>query len=163
MPTYVADYKDDLATLGQAKFSQNYPYPVLIVLGLTGTLQGSTGGGTVVAEATDTMLLSTLVGRVFPVSKAKHANPGPVRIGRTSDNDICIPEYSISKFHCQLAQAGVEMKLVDTGSTNGTTVNGKRVAPKTPCALVGGETLVMGRFAFLFHRAPGFVAYLSKR
>jgi hypothetical protein len=163
VPTYIADYKDDLATMGPVRFAQNYPYPVLIVLGLTGTLQGPSGSGTVVAQASDTMLLSTLVGRVFPISKAKHANPGPVRVGRTSDNDICIPEYSISKFHCHLALVGPDMRLVDSGSTNGTTVNGKRLAPKTGVVLTGGETLVMGRFALLFHRASSFVAYLSTR
>jgi hypothetical protein len=163
LPTYVAEYKDDLASMGQVRFGQNYPYPVLIVLGLTGTLQGPSGSGTVVAAASDTMLLSTLVGRVFPVAKAKHATPGPVRVGRTSENDICIPEYSISKFHCHLALVGTEMRLVDSGSTNGTTVNGKRLAPRTACTLAGGETIVLGRFAFMYHRPHGFVAYLQTR
>ena len=163
LPTYIADYKDDLAAMGPGKFAVHYPHPVLIVLGLTGTLEGPSGSGTVVAAATDTMLLTTLMGRVFPLAKARHANPGPVRVGRTSDNDICIPEYSISKFHCNLALVGADMRLTDSGSTNGTSVNGKRLGPKTACTLVGGETLVMGRFAFLFHRAAGFVAYLSTR
>jgi pSer/pThr/pTyr-binding forkhead associated (FHA) protein len=93
--------------------------------------------------------------------KSKHTRPGPVTVGRVSDNDICIPEYSISKLHCVLAPAGSEVRLTDCGSTNGTTLNGKVLQPKQAFALTGGEKLVMGRFAFLFHRAHGFAEYLQ--
>jgi pSer/pThr/pTyr-binding forkhead associated (FHA) protein len=161
MPTYVADLKEDLARLGPARFVQENPHPVLVVLGLTGTLQDSRGAGTVVAQASDTLLLTTIVGRVFPVAKSKHTNPGPVTVGRVSDNDICVPEYSISKLHCILAIVGSEVRLTDLGSTNGTTVNGQALQPKKPVRLEGGEKLVMGRFAFLFHRAAGFAEYLK--
>jgi pSer/pThr/pTyr-binding forkhead associated (FHA) protein len=81
-------------------------------------------------------------------------------VGRVSDNDICVPEYSISKLHCYLALVGSEVRLTDCGSTNGTTINGQVVQPKKPYPLQGGEKLVMGRFAFLFHRAAGFAEYL---
>ena len=163
MPLYIAEFKEELARTGPAKFLSLYPYPVLVVTGLTGTLKEEAKSGTVVAQASDTMLLGTLVGRVFPLAKAKNATPGPMRVGRTSDNDICVPEYSISKFHCFFAQVGTELRLTDCGSTNGTTVNGRRLAPRTSCGLTGGETIALGRFVFLFHRAAGFAAFLSAR
>jgi hypothetical protein len=160
VPTYIAEYKDELTRHGPARFLSDHPYPVLIVTGVTGTLKAPASSGTVVALASDTVLLGTLVGRVFPIAKGKNSTPGPVRVGRTAENDICIPEYSISKFHCFLAMVGTELRLTDCGSTNGTSVNGRRLAAKVPCALTGGETLVLGRFVFLFHRAAGFAGFL---
>src|SRR5256714_14105109 len=140
--------------MGPAKFISLHPYPVLIVTGLTGTLKEEARSGTVVAQASDTMLLGTLVGRVFPLSKSRNATPGPVRVGRTSDNDICVPEYSISKLHCFFAQVGTELRLTDCGSTNGTTVNGRRLAPRTSCGLTGGGAPPPRRFGFFFLPAP---------
>jgi pSer/pThr/pTyr-binding forkhead associated (FHA) protein len=161
MPTYVSDLKEDLAKKGPARFIQENPHPVLVVLGLTGTLQDSKGAGTVVAQASDTLLLTTIVGRVFPVIKGQHAKPGPVTVGRVADNDICVPEYSISKLHCYLVVSASEVRLMDCGSTNGTQVNGQTLQPKKAYPLAGGERLVLGRFAFLFHRAAGFAEYLK--
>src|SRR5687768_39848 len=123
MPIYIADYRDELGNVGQDKFVRSFPHPVLIVAGLAGTLKDKSKTGTVVAESSELMLMGTLVGRVFPILKAKYSPPGPVMVGRTSDNDIPIPEYSISKRHCYLTVVGVDVRITDCGSTNGTLVN----------------------------------------
>jgi hypothetical protein len=164
MPNYVAEYHDDLQKSGPEKFLRLHPNPVFIVQGLAGELKDERAkGATVVTTASDVVLLSTLVGRVLPVVKSKYSPPGPIVIGRTSDNDLAIPEYSISKKHCVLAKVGDEMRLTDCGSTNGTLVNGVQLEANKPYTLLGGEKVTMGRFALLFHLPQGFVEYLKNR
>lgn len=165
MPIYLADYAEELKAIGTERFLRKYPHPVLIVAGISGKLkdESTRGGTTIVAESSDMMLLGSLVGRVFPLVKGQYAapGPGPVSVGRTSDNDVAIPEYSISKRHCFLAVVGNEVRVTDVGSTNGTQVNGVALEPKKPRALAGGETLTLGRFALLFHLPRGFREYLQ--
>lgn len=164
MATYVAEYLEELSRLGPERFMRVHAHPVFIIKGLAGTLkeEGARTGATVISTASDVVLMGTLVGRVLPVVKSKYAPPGQtINVGRTADNDLAIPEYSISKRHCFLARVGEEVRLTDCGSTNGTLVNGVTVEPKKPCPLVGGETVTMGRFALLFHLPQGFVKYLK--
>ncbi|MCM8535124.1 MAG: FHA domain-containing protein [Lentisphaeraceae bacterium] len=48
-------------------------------------------------------------------------------IGRTEDNDICIPDGTLSSKHAELRKDGDAYKVVDVGSTNGTRINGERI------------------------------------
>lgn len=49
----------------------------------------------------------------------------PVVIGRMSTNDVVLSDPNVSRRHAELRRAGGRWMLVDLGSTNGTTVNGK--------------------------------------
>ena len=49
----------------------------------------------------------------------------PVVIGRMSSNDVVLADPNVSRRHAELRRAGGRWLLVDLGSTNGTTVNGK--------------------------------------
>ena len=50
-------------------------------------------------------------------------------VGRTRENDIAIDDVSVSKLHASLViNAESRLLLADTGSTNGTFVNGGRIA-----------------------------------
>jgi pilus assembly protein CpaF len=51
-----------------------------------------------------------------------------VTIGRLAGNDIVLAKGNVSKNHCRLVAKDGKFLLVDLGSTNGTFVNGKRVA-----------------------------------
>ena len=164
MPAYLAEFEAEFRRLGFQSFVQAYPWPVLIVTGIGGVLQGNASrGGTMVASNMDLVQATALAGRVFPVVKGKNAIPGPVSIGRTSDNDVAIPEYTISTRHCILALVGGQYRLTDLGATNGTMVNDVSLIPRKPYVLRGGETLRMGRFTFLFHLPRGFAEYLHER
>lgn len=48
-------------------------------------------------------------------------------VGRASDNDIVVPDSSVSSRHGEIIVKGEEIELVDLGSTNGTYVGGERV------------------------------------
>lgn len=164
MPAYLAEFEAEFRRLGLQSFVRTYPWPVLIVTGIGGVLQGNTSrSGTMIAANVDLIQATALAGRVFPVVKGKNSAPGPVSIGRTSDNDLAIPEYTISTRHCILALVDGEYRLTDLGATNGTVVNDVALAPRKPCRLHGGEILRMGRFTLLFHLSRDFGEYLRER
>ncbi len=65
---------------------------------------------------------------VFPVRRTGRSVGHLITIGRASNNDVAIPDLSISRFHAFLkrGEAG-GWQLQDAGSTNGTSVNGTPV------------------------------------
>ena len=49
------------------------------------------------------------------------------RIGSHASNDLVLDDPTISRFHCRLAREGGTWRVVDTGSRNGTRVDGVKV------------------------------------
>ncbi|MDO4524972.1 MAG: FtsK/SpoIIIE domain-containing protein [Bacteroidales bacterium] len=63
-------------------------------------------------------------------------------IGRTEENNICFENKFVSSKHAKLSYANGAWSILDTGSTNGTYVNGYRVDSKN---LVAGDHIyIMG-------------------
>ena len=58
-----------------------------------------------------------------------HPRPATtIRIGRTPDNDIALPDLHVSRHHAELRRnPDGSWELVDVGSHGGTFVNGKRI------------------------------------
>ncbi len=81
--------------------------------------------------------------RVVGASKEIQLRPGfAVKIGRSLDNDICLADELVSAFHCIVERTHPAKVIVrDLGSTNGTFINGVRVAE---CELVSGASLRVG-------------------
>jgi pSer/pThr/pTyr-binding forkhead associated (FHA) protein len=163
MPTYVAEFVEELRRLGADRLGRELMYPVLVLSGVAGTLRDQNRPGTLVTDLNETLTLSRLVGRVFPLVKRADSPPGPISVGRSADNDVAISDYSISQRHCHLSLSGPQTILTDCGSTNGTVVDGRPAPARQPFPLQGGETVVLGRFAFLFMRPNGFLDYIRKQ
>ena len=74
--------------------------------------------------------------------------PGSVRtIGRAAGADFIVDAALVSRVHCRLtALADGQLEVRDLESTNGTFVNGSRVAVKK---LASGDTLQVGRVELL--------------
>ena len=81
-------------------------------------------------------------GRVFNFTQ-----PDTFLIGRTEDSHLCLPEDKFfSRHHCMLEIAPPRCFLRDLGSTNGTFVNGQRVAEaslKSGDQIQGGATVLL--------------------
>lgn len=163
---YLEDFVQELSRLGEVAFRRRHTVPVLVVTG-----QASRGerAGADTGDVTRAMVppaprrgaALSLVHRVFPLVKAPHAAGGPVSLGRTSENDVAIPEYSISKRHCTFALEDGMMAIHDCGSTNGTLINGAPLEKEAHVPLCGGEQITMGRFTFLFETPAGFLELVS--
>lgn len=77
--------------------------------------------------------------------------PGSVKtIGRMAQADFILDAPLVSRVHCKLtvSRSG-DLEVEDTGSTNGTLVNGQRI---TCTPLKAGDSLTIGRVEFTVSR-----------
>ena len=88
---------------------------------------------------------------LLAVRKVIGTFPNMITLGRTSNNDIVVPDVSISKFHAWFQRLGDRVEVGDAGSKNGTAVNGETLPPRGARVLVkrrlgrGGSTTRRGR------------------
>jgi len=68
-----------------------------------------------------------------------------LNVGRASDNDLTVNDASISKIHAALLMTSEGTLLVaDTGSTNGTYINGRRIAYGESRLIEDGDVVGFG-------------------
>ncbi len=73
--------------------------------------------------------------------------PRTVTIGSRPDCDLVVNVPSVSGRHCRLTRDGASFILEDLGSTNGTYLNGERVAGHVTTRLAASDTLHLGSHA----------------
>ncbi len=73
-------------------------------------------------------------------------------IGRQPECAIRLDDEFCSGRHARLFAAGERCFVEDLGSTNGTNLNGQRLAANQPVELTGSDRLEIGRAAFRFER-----------
>jgi FHA domain-containing protein len=83
-------------------------------------------------------------------------NPGGRRlnVGRVSDNDLALNDTSVSKIHATLVMNHEGTMLVaDTGSTNGTYINGRRIAYGEARNIEEGDVVGFGDVEVRFRKS----------
>lgn len=83
-------------------------------------------------------------GQVFKVGRTG------LSIGRGINNDVVLPDSFASQEHAKFFNKDDEVWLEDTGSTNGTWVNGERISGKIQ--LVPGDYVKIGNITFQYSR-----------
>ena len=73
-------------------------------------------------------------------------------VGRAWDNDVVLPDISVSRRHALLRRHGAGYLLLDQGSGNGTRVNGRKV---DKARLRSGDEIVLGDSVVQFIEAGG--------
>lgn len=73
---------------------------------------------------------------------------GPVKIGRSSKNDIVIKDNFVSKKHLEISETNGVYFIEDLNSANGTYLNGERV--DEIIELQNGDRIGVGFIQFLF-------------
>ena len=76
---------------------------------------------------------------------------GTITIGRAGDNAVRIDDVSISRSHAVL-HLDAPMRIVDTGSNNGTWVRDRRIAPHTPEEVRLNEAILLGSVTVIVQR-----------
>jgi transcriptional regulator of acetoin/glycerol metabolism len=78
------------------------------------------GGGDIVL----TVLSGGARGTTRPLS-------GTIKVGKAPDNELVLPDDTVSRHHCELTRTADGILVKDLSSTNGTKVNGARVQEAT--------------------------------
>jgi adenylate cyclase len=86
------------------------------------------------------------VERTFPLAGDE------VKIGRGVDNDVVLPDPSVSRQHAVVRREGDRWEVADLGSTNGVLLNRSRVQH---AAVRAGDVLRIGAFDLVLEPAPG--------
>ncbi|MEV6329180.1 FHA domain-containing protein [Streptomyces sp. NPDC051909] len=94
----------------------------------------------------------SLAGQQFPIGAT------PVTLGRKGDNSIVIVGENVSRFHAEVRREGHGFVLYDSGSSNGTRVNGTRV---TSHELQPGDLIEIGTETFRFEAADAMETILD--
>ncbi|MEX0171114.1 FHA domain-containing protein [Streptomyces sp. LMG1-1-1.1] len=94
----------------------------------------------------------SLAGKQFPIGTT------PVTLGRKGDNSIVIVGENVSRFHAEVRREGHGFVLYDSGSSNGTRVNGTRV---TSHELQPGDLIEIGTETFRFEAADAMETILD--
>ena len=71
-----------------------------------------------------------------------------LELGREPDNDAMLPDPKVSRHHARIRRDGNRYELADLGSSNGTFVNGERVA--APARLEDGDVIMIGDVELIF-------------
>jgi hypothetical protein len=159
--SYLEQFADQYREVGAESFKRLYPWPFLVALGMAGDLDESKSTGTTIIRVADSVLeRGRIAGRTFALVKARYSPRGPITIGRTSENDVVIPEFSVSRKHCFIALVNGTYRVTDWGSANGTLVNDVDVGKMTPYTLKGGEILTLGRLMLLFLPPQNFAEHV---
>jgi len=71
-----------------------------------------------------------------------------LELGREPDNDAMLPDPKVSRHHARIRRDGERYELADLGSSNGTFVNGERIA--APARLEDGDVILIGDVELIF-------------
>jgi hypothetical protein len=91
----------------------------------------------------------------FPVNQQRS-------VGRTGTSDLMLNDASVSKIHASLvADTEGVLSVADTGSTNGTFINGQRIAYGKAVRLHDGDRVTFGSIEVKFESLPNPLAASS--
>jgi len=89
---------------------------------------------------------------VLPTGERIALAEGETTVGRRADNAVVLPDAYTSGSHARIIREGDTLFVLDVGSTNGTLLNGERLAPNERAPIKDGDSLVFGRAAATVRR-----------
>ncbi len=91
---------------------------------------------------------------LFPLAKKAGASfPDRITIGRTTNNDIVIPDGSVSRLHAYLRRDGQHWVVADAGSKNGSWLSSVQLAPRKEKPISSRAELRLGDVDLTFYSA----------
>jgi transcriptional regulator with GAF, ATPase, and Fis domain len=102
------------------------------------------GGARASNDFTLLVLTGLAVGQTLVVEKK-------VRVGKAPDNDLVLPDDTVSRHHCELERRGDCVFVKDLGSTNGTRIAGSKV---TEALAPPGSLLRFGEVEVVVRASP---------
>ncbi len=91
-----------------------------------------------------------LVGPTGYVGKQWLITKGELVMGRATDVEVSVSDNSMSRSHAKIVVAGMDVLIIDMGSTNKTAVNGQPLPPMVPRKLVNNDQIKTGNVIFKY-------------
>ena len=91
------------------------------------------------------------------------ADDDRIHLGRLPESDLILEDALVSRVHAQIRVRPDYLTLADEGSSNGTFVDGKRLAPGREEILMPGSRICFGALELLFVHATDCWAWLRGR
>jgi len=152
----VVDYLQEALSSTRRVFASAHTYPFLICDGVLEKpgrpgktascdpleVTATAPGGHAARDKAQPLLL-------LAVRKVIGTFPNMITLGRTANNDIVVPDVSVSKFHAWFQRSHAKLELGDAGSKNGTRANSVALTPRGALVPVKpGDLLRFGRIEF---------------
>jgi pSer/pThr/pTyr-binding forkhead associated (FHA) protein len=171
----VLDYLQSFKGLGTVQFLATYKHPFLVENYLAPSSKIKLGRVETISELEVNDILpsssnledeSLLQARVIPLEKREiDSSERMIFVGRSANNDIVLPNKMVSKLHAYFSEvpgSGV-IQLVDMNSTNGTFVNGTKLAPSVKSSLQDEDVISFGPETILEYFSPASFCQLLIR
>ncbi|MCG8572213.1 MAG: FHA domain-containing protein [Spirochaetes bacterium] len=84
--------------------------------------------------------------------KSKPLSNKAFSIGRDKSNQIIVADPKVSRYHALVTYKNNQAYLKDTGSSNGTYLNGNLIPPNKAVALENGDKIKVGRTVIIYYR-----------
>ena len=147
-------------------FLTRHPGPFLVVSfpSTDGDIQAPPilpGGGNTIRGSFAPIKVTT---HIYSLARHGDAELHMITVGRTANNDICIPFPQVSKMHAHFQKdyRSGRMALTDAASTNGTRVNGQMLPPREPRFLEDRDRISFGEgIRGKFHTSRSMWALIS--
>ncbi len=99
---------------------------------------------------------------IHPLLKRAGAAHGDrITIGRTSNNDVAIPDHSISRLHAYVRRHGTRWVVADAGSKNGSWLRGEALEPRKEREVHSREIIRLGDVDLTFYLAADLFQVLG--
>lgn len=156
----------DTATVDQSGFVLEHPDPVFVPerirAGLFGNRKKGGTGTLVVHQGLGRGQSQSLVGETALIirklvgsGRTERLDWGEdvgawIYVGRTSQTDVMVNDFSVSKVHARLRRSESYFEIEDLDSSNGTFINDERLTPRQGRELKSGDLVRFGRMALVF-------------
>jgi hypothetical protein len=99
---------------------------------------------------------------VYPLTKKPGASfPDRITIGRTTNNDVVVPDTSVSRLHAYVRRDPAGWVVVDAGSKNGSWLRGEPLEARKDRALASRAVLRLGDVELTFYTAADLYGALG--
>ena len=154
--------------MGLPRFQASFSTPFLVGIGTVGVLDS---GVAFRQDVTSEVYLHSineeptsnpsLGGRVWKLAPAEdRRNSLSFTLGRSMVNDVVIPEFAISRKHCEFRFENKRLFVTDLSSRNGTIVGQKKLEAGESVSLKNMDILILGRFTFQIFSPAGMIKAL---
>ncbi len=116
-----------------------------------------------IVEEGEIVIADFTVGDKRKAVELKFAPGRRMAVGRTKENDLSIDDSSISKVHAALVlNSENQLMVADTGSTNGTFINGNRLAYGRAFVIEANDKVKFGTVEVFLRRVPKKVEFATQ-